>query len=424
MLGRPPAGVNAADIAIAFHLLLERTTRKFGDLWNLVRGRGVNGLVSMSALGELAMRAVAFVVFVGVVVGGSTILPRLRGSEADAGASCESPPTMKHVAHRSRSDLSPANRLRVGVLLGRLHEAADRDVAPSVLVTRLQNAEVFLVSEATPVRDVIGDLLEQLAQTNSPEQARSLLADAVSRLSSAPEPPADFSALPTTWLGTWETTYGTMVLGPGEKGTIVGSYGAAEYEVFGEVNADDPSVLEGRWVEGGTSGRFRFRLIDAGAWEGHWASGDLEPSDGVNWTATRVADPTALKRWVGQWQTSYGTMTLSVGEGGRTIDGWYGTPTNRVVGWTDPSRPDVLVGYWYYENTTASGRLEFRLTGHASWTGGWSSGVAEPSPGSWTGTRVLDPLDSRDRMEEVGPSEGSEAGSVAAGDYGVLLGEE
>lgn len=325
-----------------------------------------------------------------------------------------------------------AEFVRAGVLLGRAEEAARRDVAPAVVVELIRGS---MGTRSERIAAILDRLASQIAQTESPAEALRFIADANTKLTTIAESKilsavtvatgVPWGAESLAWTGTWDTTYGTMVLSVEKDGSIAGAYGASEHEIFGRVDPADPGVLAGTWREGTSEGRFRFRLDDAGQWEGHWASGDAEPLGSVNWHGSRVVDAGALARWDGEWQTSYGTMTLRPSESGLVIEGSYGSPTNRVVGWVEPSRPDVLVGYWYYANTSSYGRLEFRLTNDTEWTGGWTSGLNEPSPGSWSGKRELGVIDrSGDVMESVGPAETIEAGSVSVGGYGVLLGEE
>lgn len=325
-----------------------------------------------------------------------------------------------------------AEFVRAGLLLGRAEEAARRDVAPAVVVELIRGS---MGNRSERIAAILDRLASQIGQTESPAEALRFIDDANTKLTTIAESKilSDVTvatgvprgAESVAWTGTWDTTYGTMVLSIGDDGSIVGAYGAAEHEIVGHVDPAEAGVLAGTWREGTSEGRFRFRLDDAGQWEGHWASGGADPLGSVNWRGSRVVDAGALARWDGEWQTSYGTMTLRSSGSGLIITGSYGSPTNRVVGWVEPSRPDVLVGYWYYENTSSFGRLEFRLTNDTEWTGGWTSGLSEPSPGSWNGKRNLDQIDrSGDVMESVGPAEAMEAGSVSVDGYGGFLGEE
>lgn len=289
----------------------------------------------------------------------------------------------------------------VGIDLGRAEEAARRDVAPRVIAADFRSAIASRTIGISAVQSRLETLLAEIEATDSPETVVSLVATAkqdIARLASidarSPSNPATATTyVASMWVGTWDTTYGTMVLEHGEApGSLVGYYGSSEYLIRATVDSNNPGVIEGTWQEGGSTGRLRFALTDSVMWSGVWSSGDQEPTGANNWQASRVANTAHLSNWIGRWETSYGEMHLKLADDGLRVVGYYGHPNKTIDAWIDPQEPRTLVGVWRYTDSGAIGRLSFRMLDEDTWQGGWTGGDTQPSPNAsnWHGKRNFD----------------------------------
>ena len=98
---------------------------------------------------------------------------------------------------------------------------------------------------------------------------------------------------------------------------------------------------------------------------------------------------TIVAMWEGEWNTSYGKMTLCLAKDGR-ICGNYGGNRHCLVGMIDAADPFVLSGIWDHANNPANGRFRFRLSEQRLFRGCWTYGEAKPSVEypNWTGTKL------------------------------------
>lgn len=321
---------------------------------------------------------------------------------------------------------SATDWFNVGIDLGRAEEAARRDVAPRIISADLRSAMASRSIGIPTVQRQLESLLTDIEATDSPETVVSLVAAAkldIARLASidarSPSNPASATTyIASMWVGTWATTYGTMVLEQGEAlGSLVGYYGSSEYLIRATVDSNNPGVIEGTWQEGSSTGRLRFALTDSVMWSGVWSSGDQEPTGANNWQASRVTSTTDLSNWIGRWETSYGDMHLKLADDGLRVVGFYGHPNKTIDAWIAPQDPKTLVGVWRYTDSGAIGRISFRMLDRDTWQGGWTGGDTQPSPhaSNWHGKRKGDAqvpdLYGESEADSYGPFE---AGSVVA----------
>ncbi|MCA9054878.1 MAG: hypothetical protein KDA75_13645 [Planctomycetaceae bacterium] len=282
--------------------------------------------------------------------------------------------------------------LQLGLHLGRGEQIAREDGPFSRLIEELKAARAIATQDPQLQVDGIDAILTGFHEGSRSRDAlkpitelqTALLAELQSRNASAFARTCSADA----WAGTWQTTYGTLVLARDKPGAFSGYYGTAEHSLTGEVDPHVPGVLEGVWREGTSIGRFRFVMESAGHWSGEWTSGETPPTGHViNWKGDRQI-VSAQGAWSGTWNTSYGPLVLDVDAKGQAT-GCYGVNENAVSGTVDTNQPTLLRGRWQHTDSDWNGRFEFRLLSDDHWEGAWTAGEADPAQAgvNWQGTR-------------------------------------
>lgn len=206
-----------------------------------------------------------------------------------------------------------------------------------------------------------------------------LPADIAAQTPQAPAPSTQSSAVPASFAGAWETTYGAMSC------TLTGDGVTATYDFD-----DDPGRIDGRVDRRKLTFRFQdsdgagegwFELADDGqTFSGQWRkNGD---PDWQEWSGKRAGGPARGQRFDGLWKTRFGPMRLRTA-GDEVIGTYAWAGTSNIRGKLEQGK----LQFQYDQPDGERGSGEFELaSGGESFDGRWTTSAG--GAGTWTGTRM------------------------------------
>lgn len=123
-----------------------------------------------------------------------------------------------------------------------------------------------------------------------------------------------------------------------------------------------------------------------------WINGDLSTDEFAEAVERGLSEPAAASPldWAGDWETSYGRLTLQVLESGE-LSGEYGEERHRLSGRFESPDARRIVGQWTHAGDCGGGSFRFRMVRPGQWQGEWvDDGADFLGVTNWIGQRPVD----------------------------------